>query len=194
MSIDRRLREGFRQAADALTPDSLAALHAVERRARRHQRRAVVNQLAAAALAMALVLVGLPWAVGQWQRPDTAAPPAPAPDLAGEYVVDIGESGLARSEGMVGRWIIRLTSDGAIVFVPPDSFQGSRTGMSYQVDGDQIRTNAFVNDLCGAASSADPVGTYRWSRTASMLRFAVATDSCEARRLLFADQPWEEVP
>jgi hypothetical protein len=32
MSLDRRLREGLRASADALTPDPLAALHAVERK------------------------------------------------------------------------------------------------------------------------------------------------------------------
>jgi len=95
---------------------------------------------------------------------------------------------------MVGRWIVRLAADGTVLFVPPDSFPGSRTGTSSEIDGELLRTNAFVNDVCSAASSADPVGTYQWHRTASMLRFTVVTDSCEARRLFFTDQAWEEMP
>jgi hypothetical protein len=114
--------------------------------------------------------------------------------VAGQYVVDIEETTLTRTEGMAGRWIVRLAADGAVVFVPPDSFPGTRAGTSYQIDGDQLRTNAFVNDVCGSASAATPVGTYRWIRTATTLRFTVVNDSCEARRLFFADHVWERVP
>jgi hypothetical protein len=194
MSIDRRLREGLRASADALTPDPVVALHTVERKTQRKRRRILAVQLAAAAAAIALVIITVPWSVTQLRGPASVAPPAPASPLAGEYVVDIGESTLTRTEGMVGRWIVRLVADGAVVFVPPDSFQGSRTGTSYQVDGDQLRTNAFVNDFCDSASAGVPVGTYRWVRTASTLRFTVVSDSCEARRLFFAAQVWERVP
>jgi hypothetical protein len=194
MSIDRRLRESLRASADALTPDPLVALYTVERQAQRQRRRILVVQLAAAAAAIALVIVAVPWSVTQLRGPASVAPPAPASVLAGEYVVDIGESTPTRNEGMVGRWIVRLAADGAVVLVPPDSFPGSRTGTSYQVDGDQLRTNAFVNDVCDSASAAAPVGTYRWIRTASTLRFTVVSDSCEARRLFFANHVWERVP
>jgi hypothetical protein len=193
MSIDRRLRDGLRASGDALTPDPLAALHTVEHKVQRQRRRILVVQLAAAAAAIALVLVALPWSVTQLRGPATEAPPAPTSVLAGEYVVDISESKLTRTEGMVGRWMVRLAADGAVVFVPPDSFQGSRTGTSYQVEGDQLRTNAFVNDVCDSASAAAPFGTYRWIRTASTLRFTAVSDSCEARRLFFAAHVWERV-
>ena len=108
MSIDRRLREGLRTSADALTPDPLVALHTVERKAQRQRRRILVVQLAAAAAAIVLVIVAVPWSVTQLRGPASVAPPATASPLAGEYVVDIGESTLTRTEGMVGRWIVRL--------------------------------------------------------------------------------------
>jgi hypothetical protein len=76
MSIDRRLREGLRASADAVTPDPLVALRIVERKARRRRRRILVVQLAAAAAAIALVLVGLPWAVTQLRGPVTGSPAA----------------------------------------------------------------------------------------------------------------------
>jgi hypothetical protein len=194
MSIDRRLRNGLRASADALTPDHFVALHTVERKAQRQRRRILLAQLAAAAAAIALVLVALPWSVTRLRGPASVAPPAPASKLIGEYVVDISESTLTRTEGMAGRWIVRLAADGTVVFVPPDSFPGSRAGTSYQVNGDQFRTNAFVNDVCNSASAAVPVGTYRWIRTTSTLQFTVVNDSCEARRLFFADSVWEKVP
>jgi hypothetical protein len=76
MSIDRRLREGLRASADALTPDPLVALRTVERKARRRRRRILLVQLAAAAAAIALVLVGLPWSVTQLRGPVTGSPAA----------------------------------------------------------------------------------------------------------------------
>ena len=81
MSIDRRLREGLRASADALTPDPLVALHTVERKARRQRRRILVVRLAAAAAAIALVLVGLPWSLTQLRGP-VAGSPAATPSAA----------------------------------------------------------------------------------------------------------------
>jgi hypothetical protein len=81
MSIDRRLREGLRASADALTPDPLVALRTVEHKARRQRRRILVVRLAVAAAAIALVLVGLPWSVTQLRGPD-AGFPASTPSAA----------------------------------------------------------------------------------------------------------------
>jgi hypothetical protein len=82
MSLDRRLREGLRASADALTPDPLAALHAVERKARRQRRRMLVIRLAVAAAAVALILIGLPWSVTQLRGPLAASPAATPPTAA----------------------------------------------------------------------------------------------------------------
>src|SRR5512133_3598652 len=82
MSIDRRLREGLRASADALTPDPLVALRTVERKARQRRRRILVVQLAAAAAAIALVLVGLPWSVIQLRGPVAGTPAATPPTAA----------------------------------------------------------------------------------------------------------------
>jgi hypothetical protein len=76
MSIDRRLREGLQASADALTPDTLVALRTVEHKARRQRRRILVVRLAVAAAAIALILVGLPWAVTQLRGPSSGSPAA----------------------------------------------------------------------------------------------------------------------
>jgi hypothetical protein len=80
MSVDRRLREGLRASADALTPDPLVALRTVERKARRQRRRILVVRLAAVAAAIALVLVGLPWSVTQLRGPVAGSPAATPSD------------------------------------------------------------------------------------------------------------------
>jgi hypothetical protein len=79
MSVDRRLREGLRAAADALTPDPVVALRTVERQARRQRRRILAVRLAAAAAAIALVLVGVPWFVIQLRGPVAGTPAARSP-------------------------------------------------------------------------------------------------------------------
>jgi hypothetical protein len=90
MSIDRRLREGLRESADALTPDPLVALHTVERKARRQRRRILVVRLAAAAAAIVLVLVGLPLAVTQLRGPDAGSPAATPPAAPSDPVLPEG--------------------------------------------------------------------------------------------------------
>jgi hypothetical protein len=87
MSIDRRLREGLRASADALTPDSLVALQNVERKARRQRRRILVVRLAAAAAALALILVGLPWSVTQLRGPTSGSPAATPPTPAATHAL-----------------------------------------------------------------------------------------------------------
>jgi hypothetical protein len=82
MSIDRRLREGLRASADALTPNPLVALRTVERKARRRRRRILVLQLAAAAAAIALVVVGLPWSVIKLREPVAGTPATTSPTAA----------------------------------------------------------------------------------------------------------------
>jgi hypothetical protein len=82
MSLDRRLRDGLRASADALTPDPLVALRAVEHKARRQRRRILVIRLAVAAAAVALILVGLPWSVTQLRGPVAGSPAATPPTAA----------------------------------------------------------------------------------------------------------------
>ncbi|HEX3199415.1 MAG TPA: hypothetical protein VHR39_17855, partial [Propionibacteriaceae bacterium] len=79
MSVDRRLREGLRASADALTPDPVVALRNVERQSRRQRRRILAVRLAAAAAAIALVLVGVPWFVIQLRGPVAGTPAARSP-------------------------------------------------------------------------------------------------------------------
>lgn len=192
MSIDRRLREGFRASADVVRPHPLIALRTVERRVVRWRRHTLVLRIAVAAIAITAVVVALPWSTARLRTQAPVASPPAAPVVAGTWVVDIGDSTLARAEGMVGRWVVELAPGGAVSVVPPDSFTEARTGTSYQLDGDRLRTNLFVNDLCDSNSSTSVVGTYRWVSTASTLRFVAVSDSCEARRLFYTGQAWEK--
>jgi hypothetical protein len=188
MSIDRRLRAGLQHSAEAVRSDVAGALHAVERRARRQRRIVAIARLAATAVVAVVVAIVGTVAVHRLRGEGLNVLPAGPP--AGTYVVDIPSSDLAQRQGMVGRWVVTLRSDGVLNLTPPEAFTGNPYGASYQTDGDLLRTNAFMSSP-GCQGTGDPIGTYRWVRTATKLTFTIIADSCNARRLLFGGQAWE---
>lgn len=198
MSFDRLLRESLHQAAVAGSgtevEDSLSRVH-LRRRRRVRTRRALVG-LAAAAL-VAAVTVGAPAALEELRGPadaPVAAPPATL-GLAGVYVVDVADSPLAGQHGMTGRWEIELEANGGVRLEPPDTFRATTSGIAYRTEGREMRVDAFATDpLCFTAQASAPVGSYQWSRTAEALQFTPVTETCAARELLFAGQPWEVAP
>lgn len=189
MSIDRRLRTGLRHSAEAIRSDVSGALHAVEHRARRHRRVVTTARLAAAAATTVVVAVVGTMAVHRLRGAGVDVTPAGRPPV-GTYVVDVPISELAQRQGMAGRWVVTLRSDGVLQLTPPEAFTGNPYGASYQTDGGLLRTNAFISSP-GCQRSTDQIGTYRWVRTASELTFTIVADTCDARRLLFGGQAWE---
>lgn len=194
MSIDRRLREGLDRTAatgpDADIEQSLSRVH-TRRRRRRHVRRGALA-LVAATLATGAAL-GVPAVLDELRTPrgSTVVAPAPALSLPGMYVVDVGDSELAEQNGMTGRWVIELRENGGVLFEPPEAFQSPTSGISYSVEGNEMRVDAFSTDpLCFVSQVSAPVSTYRWDRTEAMLRFTPVSETCAARQLLFAGQPW----
>ncbi len=69
----------------------------------------------------------------------------------------------------------------------PLKFTGVLSGYQFQAQGSVFRTNLFEQDVCGGL----PPGTYRWSRSAHELTFAVADDHCGARVELFTSGAWQ---
>ena len=188
MSIDRRLRSGLQRSAEAIRSDVSGALQAVERRARRQRRVVAMARLATvAAVTVVAVIVGTV-AVHRLSNVGTDVLPAGQP--AGRYVVNVPASDLARQHGMEGQWVVILRPDGVLQLTPPAAFTDNPYGASYQIDGDVLRTNAFISSP-GCQRSSDQVGTYRWLRTATELNFTIVADACDARRLLFGGQTWE---
>ena len=192
MSLDRRLRDGLHASGDTVTPDSLLALENVEGRAREHRRRRHIVQVASVAVAVMVLTIGISW-TARLRAPEPPLTSDPAPAVAGAYVVDVADAAWSRNERMVGRWIVELTPNGTMEILPPDSFLGGRDGISYQINGDRLRTNAFVNSLCDATATTSQVGTYRWTLTATTLRITAINDSCHTRRMFFTSPVWLRV-
>ncbi len=195
MSFDRQIREGLQRAADA---DHGADVERSLSLVRNRRRRRVRSRRAAAAVAVTALVTaaatGVPTVLGEWadRRDVIAAPPADALGLPGTFAVDVDESPLAAQHGMAGRWIIELRADDSIHVEPPPTFEGPTSGISYRAEGDTVLIDAFVSDpLCTVSQTIEPVGTYRWTRTVDTLELAPVSETCDARRLLFAGQSWE---
>jgi hypothetical protein len=196
VSIDRRLREGFERSAPAIGPKDHAALERVTLRARRHiiVRRVTSTVIVAfviggGALAGPEVLDALRDArqLEPVQEP-TPSPPVPGDAaLGGTYIRTLGnEDAAVRGNQMVGEWTITFRSDGVLDVSSPESFQESRSGYSFEVSGNQFRTDLFRTDVCNDMLP----GRYRWQRSGNRLTFEVVDDPCSARAALFSSGPW----
>ena len=196
MSVDQRLRTGLQRPGPESDPDTLAALHRVERRVDRRARtiRAGIGALVAAAV---VLVVGATVAL---QRDDPAdrdrlavdGPTTSARQLEGTYVVDVGDSPEGREEGMVGRWVVTLAPDGALELRPPPDYTGVTLGSAYRVVGERLRTDALVEPACQADNGF--VGTYASALVDDRLAFTLVEDQCVSRRILFTGQQWERLP
>ena len=200
MSVDQRLRQGLRASGEAVNPAVAAALQTVQQKARRARRRATIARSLVVALAVGLVAVALPWSIDWLRGPGGGAHPpiagsGPSSELAGMYAVQVADSEPARQAGMTGRWIIELRADSTVHIVAPNTFTGTTSGISYRTEGNLMRINAFASGgACPVATAADLVGTYQWERTGRTVRFTAVAETCNARRVLVAGQPWEMIP
>lgn len=200
MSIDRRLREGFERSSPAIVPEDHAALERVTVRARRH----VMVRRATSTLMVAFVVAGVALAGprlldalqdgGRLEPVQEPTPSDPIPgDVAftGTYSTTLGQEDPAvRRNRMGGEWTITFRSDGLLEVSSPEAFQESRSGYSFEVAGDQFRTDLFRTDVCNDMLP----GRYRWQRTGDRLTFEVLDEPCHARAALFTSGPYTAHP
>ena len=187
MSVDQRLRRGLASIAADVTAEPLPALEIVQGRARRHDRIVRTVQVAAVAVALVLgMLIAVPFDGGR-QRTE---PVQAGGELEGTYVVDLADTAPNRRIGVVGRWVVTLWPDGGVDVIAPDAYRRPPTGATYRVDGNELRTNTFVDGM-GCQAAGAYVGTYRWTRDGSEVRFVLVSDACPPRIALFTGQDWE---
>jgi hypothetical protein len=196
MSVDRRLREGLRAASEAIDVSSHEAYRAVEaagarRRVRRRASTVAVGLIAAAAIVVTY-FIGVPSL--RTVKDQTVTPAQPTP--AGTYVVDIASSSAAQRTRMTGRWVIVLSTNGSIRLDPPPGFPADLAeSATYEATANRFKTNLFVGtSLCETSQPTAPLGIYTWTRSATDLRFTATQETCEARRVLVAGQPWRSSP
>jgi hypothetical protein len=126
------------------------------------------------------------------ERQRAVPQPTQPDDVQGSYVVRVPPSDIADEAGMVGRWVVSLSRDGSLRLVPPRQFDSSVSGASYRIEGEQLTTNAFV-DQPGCQVTNRQLGVYTIDRTADGLTFHPVADDCPARVLLFG-QLWKDQP
>jgi hypothetical protein len=196
VSIDRRLREGFERSAPAIGPKDRAALERVTVRARRHVMVRRVTSTVLVALVVGGAAFGGPRVMDALREERRLAPvqeptpsiPAPGDAaIAGTFIRTLGNDDAAvRTNQMVGNWTVTFRPDGILEVSSPESFDESRSGYSFEVSGNQFRTDLFRTDVCNDMLP----GQYRWQRSGNRLTFEVVDDSCSARATLFSSGPW----
>src|SRR3954468_16998656 len=159
MSLDDRLRDGFRRSAEAIRAEPGEELPGVVRRGRRRRNiRQAGLALAAVTAVVTALLVGplvadMVRGLSQPQPAHPGPPPAitaqPYGPIAGTYTTTLSKgTDIARANGMAGRWTLRLEASGVMLLSTPATFGLGTSGLVFQLQGDEFRTNAFVNDAC----------------------------------------------
>ena len=194
MPLDRRLREDLDRLASAIEPDVESHLQASLNRARRRsRRRGVASALVFAAVVLGIVMIGPavletlrdgPSLVGSTSSPAELEP------LRGRYTTTVASDDAAVQEhAMNGEWTIEYGDEGILDVTAPAAFSGTRTGYSFEVTGNQLRTDLFSADVCSGLLP----GSYRWQLVDATLTLAVLDDACPGRAALLSEAPWRSI-
>jgi len=189
MHLDARVRGALQDLPMPSEPETAQALRAVLDHRRPLPRRAAMWAPLAAAAAVVIIAVLIPLL-----RPDShAGGPAPVavsptvlPGVEGTWWHDV--SG-ATDASWNGRWVMTLNDRGVMALVPPSRATQVSDGAAYAVSGEQIRVNAFVNDLC----SEMPAGVFGWARAGDRLMLVPISEPCPDRKDLFTGA-WSKSP
>jgi hypothetical protein len=189
MAIDSRLREGLQRSMSAIDGD--AERHLDDARRRGHRLILVRRAVAALALAAAVVIVAIAGPgvldVVRDQRHRPATTPSPFP-ISGTYTTTISTRDTTRraEAEAVGTWLLTLDRDGTIDLASLTNADLGRSVTQYQTAGDVFLTTALADGPC----SGSGLGRYSWSRSGSILTFAVVSDPCRVRIAIFSSHPW----
>lgn len=191
MSVDDRLRAGLSRNARSLEPDVEALLEstlATHRHARWWRWGGAAGGLAAAACAVVgVVMVG-------WGGDRAGEPVAPAHTTMSSIVLQGSYAGqvaaLPAAPNVAGRWILEFQAAGVLGVTAPATYPGVVSGVLYAVQGQEIRTDLFSQDLC----SGQPLGRYAVTRTGPRLALMAVDDPCPARVGVLAATKWTVAP
>lgn len=185
MDEDKRLREHLARLAGEVHPDTDERLARTLAAARR---RTSVRSLRTLALDAAAVIVLLVFTLiivtrGLPSNEPAASPPA----LTGSWTrtVDTVDPVVVNA-GMPGKWVIGFPENQSLNVQAPPGFQQPRTGYSFQVTGDVMRTDLFGESVC----SDIPAGSYRFEISGSQLSFTLVDDQCALRVTFFTGGAW----
>ncbi len=184
MSLDRRVRDELEALASSIQPDVEANLQASLRRASsRSRRRGAAMVLAFAAVVVTVVVIG-PGMLQAFRsnpiQPGGVASPA-IERLSGPYTVTVAsDDAEILRQAMNGEWTVEFGDDGILGIAAPADFTGTRTGYSFEITGDQLRTDLFSADVCTGLIP----GVYAWELTDGVLTLTVLEDACAGRTAL----------
>src|SRR3954454_9738458 len=151
MSVDDRLRDGLARNASAYEPDVERRLRQVRGSTVRPRRPAWIGNwwmpVGAAFAVLALVLAGV---VLHVRRPLPApTTPITSERLTGRLTAILPDrSGVVRTDGLAGTWVLRLRPDGTLRATAPSTYHGVLSAALFESTADGFRTSLFGQDLC----------------------------------------------
>lgn len=190
MSVDERLRIGLSRNALSLEPDVdafLATALARRRRSRRIRWAGATAGLVAAACAVTVLVLSAGWG-------DRGASVVPADGstssvaVQGRYAGEV--AAFAAAPSVAGRWVLEFREKGVLAVTAPPAYPGVVSGVLYAVQGAELRTDLFSQDLC----SGQPLGRYAVTITTGGVGFAVVDDPCAQRVAVLAPTTWKTAP
>ncbi|MBA2634711.1 MAG: hypothetical protein H0U86_17235 [Chloroflexi bacterium] len=195
MSLDRRLRDELDVLASAVEPDVEANLQASLHRARsRSRRRGAAMVLAFAAVVVAVVVIGPAMLRVLQSGPSqlgSEASPTAIERLSDRYTATVeSDDPEIQRYAMSGEWTIEFRDDGLLGVTAPAQFSGTRTGYTFEVTADQLRTDLLSTDVCSGLLP----GTYRWELVAETLTLTALDDACAGRAALLGGASWRSAP
>jgi hypothetical protein len=186
MSVDERLRIGLSRNAESLDPDVELCLEtALARRRRSSQFRWAGAAAGLVAAACAIGVLGSPGGWGSWGRPLVPGQHAPSSvALQGRYAGEAAS--ITGAPSVEGRWVLEFKAQGVLTVTAPPAYPGVVSGVLYALDGDELRTDLFSQDLC----SGQPLGQYTVTRVGAELTLSVVDDTCPQRVAVLSTTNW----
>jgi len=186
MPIDARLREGLQRSMATIDIDAERTLEDARRRG--HRRLMVRRAAAVIAIAAAIAIVAVAGPGLRDLLRDRGRQPAQPPSLeqiSGTYTTTITASDVAGADARAaGTWLLTLDRNGTMDLASLTNGDVGRSVSQYQATADTFLTTGLAGNQCSG------LGTYSWSRSGSVLTFAVVSDPCPLRIAIFTSQPW----
>ena len=86
--------------------------------------------------------------------------------------------------GAAGKWLLTLDRNGTLDLASLTNGASRSSVTQYQATQNEFLTTALADGPCSG------LGTYRWSRSGSVLTFSVVSDPCPLRVAILSSQPW----
>jgi hypothetical protein len=187
MSLEGQIRRALERGAGVPPPELEDPLRVVIERGRRRRAFRRASGGAAILVAVVLSLVTGPEVLRQLRPTTPAGQPGPFAEVAGTYSATLSASDPDVAQASAdGNWVMTLDEIGDVTLDPPPGFPEGMSGISFQVLGDRLRIDAFIDASCSGLLP----GEYRWRLVDRDLVLDPIDEPCALRAAVLSAR-WE---